>query len=698
MSGRLINHLFITLIVFIVSALFSPLFAFDNFNEMVGRGSVGTPLFVRAAVAGSDEKALKSDYFILKAFKDGGHGVCVEMSALASDAVCGIDAFKSSPVDTLEIYFYRSSGAKLKKSGVALEIPRTHKLFDCKDYSIYYAANDFANPYNDRGRIYAYIKNASRDNFKAKLSFLLDKFKEFGIEITPRETPDDTQFISEAGSPQYLIIPGDGADETFNAPSFYPSTFVMPRKTGFGDDDRAALNLLCGIISQGFLSSSRARLYSASGAPLKKWNIETGNDDRVFLSYGPGITYSDPDSCMFIFSPDVLFLNDIEFADRDTFFFKARINERDALSESWYSSFNENTPSVNQEIKSAISDFNRENKLETAAGRIDYIKNLDDFWLAEGLFKVSPLAGALYEKYNNEVKIADLVLIDRFAECLTAPAGLAKKITDALYKKYKIKYIAGLPVQDFILSAFEMKDYRPAGVKTDMPLRFAYFEYILREARRPEFLALISARRAGDLYSYLRILYAAAAELKTITSSSELKTSRNLRRKLKKLTPASPLYAAYLRQYRWWLDPPADKTAAAVDISPIDGARLGKIASELVAALENVSGSAARVTVKISYAAREDLVKYFIFKDGELIVDYTFLSMIHYKCGLDGVYHILSHELAADLYPDRDAFALSKKALAILNKAPDYPKLFDALELCGERRNFIINRYKLDLH
>ncbi len=401
---------------------------------------------------------------------------------------------------------------------------------------------------------------------------------------------------------------------------------------------------------------------------------------------------------MFIFSADVLFINDIEFADRDTFFFKARVYKRDALSETWYSSYNSNTSLLNEEIKTSIKRFNRDNKLDTADGRLEYIKDLDDFWLAEGLFKVSPLACALYEKYNNEVKIADLVLIDRFAECLAAPAGLAEKIAAALENDHKINYIAGLPVRDFIFGAFDMKDYRPDGAKTDMPLRYAYFEYILREARRPEFLALINARLAGDLYSYLRILHAAAGDLKNITASPELKTSRNLRRKLRKLTPASLLYGAYLKQYRWWLAPSADKAAAALEISPIDGARLDKIVSELSAALESASGEAARFTVKPRYASREDYAKYFIYKDGELIIDYTFLSMIYYKCRLDGVYHILSHELASDLYPGRDAFALSKKTLAILNKTPDYQKLFDALELCGQRRNFIISRYKLDSH
>jgi hypothetical protein len=729
--GLIINYLVILLFASAAAATFSPLLAFDNsceitsgvlraaskslyseskvpadesaefypasdyFDKIISHNAVGTPLFVSARPGGSAKNALKRDYFILRAFNEGG-GMSVELSAHAAAEVSELEAFRSLTFDTLEIYFYRNAGEKLKKSGVALEIPRTIKISGSGDYSIYYAADDSTNPYNDRGRIYAYIRNASRDNFRAKLYYLLDKFKDCGIEITPQRPPLNHRFISDAGSPQYLIIP-EGADEILNAPLFYPSTFVMPRKTGFGDNGEAAVKLLCDIISQGFLSSSRARLYSGSGAPLKKWNVEAGNDDRVFLSYGPGITYSDPDSSIFIFSPDILFLNDIEFADRDTFFFKARVNKRDALSESWYSSFNENPPLMNEKIKSAIIGFNRGNNLETAAGRLEYIKNIDDFWLAEGLFKAPQIACALYEKYNNEVKVADLVLIDRFAECLAAPAGLAEKIRDSLEKEYKIKYISGLPAADFILSAFDMKDYRPDGVKTDMPLRFAYFEYILREARRPEFLALIEARRAADLYSYLRILHGASAELKAIAESAELKASRNLRRKLKKLNPASPLYGAYLKQYRWWLDPPADKAAAALEISPIGAARLGKIVSESSAALEKVSGAAAGCKVKPRYAAREDGARYFIFKDGELVIDYTFLSMIYYKCGLDGVYHILCHELAADLHPGLDAFVLTGKALAVLNKKPSYSKLFDALELSGERRGFITARHKLDL-
>lgn len=665
-----------------------------NFEAFYGaldeNRAAGIPLYLKGTSAEGLKRIFPKGYFLAKAV-DSGTGLCVELSASACPEAFAGEKIKNSAEETLEIFFYRGGGGRLKKSGIALAIPRALKLYDGGGYKVYFVLNAPQNPYNDRGKIYAYIKKTGCSDFGRRMAGLFKIFKELGFEIAPDFDRPSEAAVDGRGRPQSFIKGYEPRLHSDRA-AFYPSTFVMPRKTGFKAGAGEAARLLSEIIAQGYLSSSRSRLYSASGAPLKKWNFECGNDDRVFLSYGPGITYSDAESCMFVLSPEVMFLTGVEFTDRDTFYFKTRVGGRDPLSEAWHSSFNENPPELNENIKSAIVGFNRDRGLETPEGRAGYIKHLDRFWLEEGLFYTSPLASALYDKFNNEVKAADLVFLDKFAECLIADAAVCESAVAVLKKDHGIDHFAGLPAGDFVFPAYSIREYRPDGDKTDLHIRYAYLEYILREARRHEFLALALARKEKDLYSYIRILKDASAALETITSAPEYALSKKLRRALRKIPPSSPLYAAYLKRYRWWLDPPEDKSLAACEAGPIGETRLQDITREIAGALEKVSGRGAKISVRARYAKKEDYAKYIIYKDGELIIDFAFMSMVRYKCGMDGVCHLLAQELAADFRPVDDPFALAERALAALGRKPAYEELCDALRVSKERRRAVRER------
>lgn len=662
----------------------------EFYDALCENRAVGIPLYLKCASPEVLKRTIPEGYFLIKAFGPG-NGLSVELSAAAGPEAFPEEKLKNAAEETLEIYFYRNEGGRQKKSGVALAIPRVLKLYDGGVYSVYFVLNVPQNPYNDRGKIYAYIKKAGRSDFGRKIAGLFKIFEGLGFEVAPAFGGPIEGAVDGRGRPQGFIAGYDERAHSDRA-AFYPSTFVMPRKTGFKDGAGDSARLLSEIIAQGYLSSSRARLYSASGAPVKKWNYECGNDDRVFLSYGPGITYSDPESCMFVLSPDVMFLKGVEFTDRDTFYFKTRVSGRDPLSETWHSSFNENPRELNENIKSAIAGFNRAGGLETPDGRAGYIKNLDRFWLEEGLFYTSHLASALYDKFNNEVKAPDLVFLDKFGECLIADAAMCENVVAALKKDHGIDHFAGVPAGDFVFPAYSVREHRPDGDKTDLHIRYAYLEYILREARRPEFLALAHARKEKDLYSYIRILKEASAVLEKIISSPEYVLSKKLRRTLRKIPPASHLYAAYLKKYRWWLDPPEDKTLAAFETGPIGEARLQDITREIAAALEKISGPGDKISFRARYAKKDDYAKYIIYRNGELIIDFAFLSMIRYKCGTDGVYHLLAQELSANFRPGDDPFVLAERSLAVLGRKPAYEELCDAAQVSKERRRAVRER------
>ncbi|HBC74383.1 MAG: hypothetical protein A2008_13160 [Candidatus Wallbacteria bacterium GWC2_49_35] len=662
----------------------------EFYDALCENRAVGIPLYLKCASSEVLKRTIPEGYFLMKAF-DSGTGLAVEFSAAAGTEAFPEEKLKNAAEETLEIYFYRSGGGRLKKSGTALVIPRALKLHDGGGYRVYFVLKVTQNPYNDRGKIYAYIKKTDRSDFGRRIAGLFKILEGLGLEVTPEFGGPSGGSVDGRGRPQGFIA-GYAAQLHSDRAAFYPSTFVMPRKTGFKDGAGEAARLLSEIIAQGYLLSSRSRLYSASGAPVKKWNYECGNDDRVFLSYGPGITYSDPESCMFVLSPEVMFLGDVEFTDRDTFYFKPRVIGRDPLSEAWHSSFNENPREVNENIKSSVIEFNRAGGLETPEGRAGYIKNLDRFWLEEGLFYTSPLASALYDKFNNEVKAPDLVFLDKFAECLIADAAVCENVVAALKKDHGIDHFAGVPAGDFVFPAYCVREHRPDGDKTDLHIRYAYLEYILREARRPEFLALALARKEKDLYSYIRILQEASAVLEKITSSPEYAVSKKLRRTLRKIPLSSSLYAVYLEKYRWWLDPSEEKTLAAYEAGPIGEARLQNITREIAAALEKISGHAEKISVRARYAKKEDYAKYIIYKDGELIIDFAFLSMVRYRCGTDGVYHLLAQELAADFRPGDDPFALAERSLAALGRKPAYEELCNALQVSKERRRAVKER------
>lgn len=662
-------------------------FDYKGFYEGVAAdNAAGLPLYVSACLAATGARAFDEDYFMAKSFTDDDETV-MELSIKASPNILEPDIIGSSPPETLEICFRRPSKKTPKKSGVAFYIPCAVKLYDKKPLKLYFALNRLENPYLDQGRFYAFITTSGPKGFRSGLETLLRVFEEKGIKVEIAVKPSGANFVKCPGRPAEYIA-GYGASELNAGPAFYPSTFFMPRKSGSSTDSASAAHLIAEAVSRGYLSSARERLYSAAGAPVQKWNSEVGNDGRVFLSYGPGITYADPESAMFILSPEVLFLRDVEFTERDTFYFKPAVMGRDPLSEAWTSSFNENTTLFNRKIKSYIDGFNSANKLDTPAGRSGYFKKIDAFWLEEGLFYTSQLASALYEKFNNEVKVAGVVSLDVFGECVVAGPQICEKLVEEIKTRHQKEYFAGLPVQDFVFGAYPISDYRPDGVKTDMPLRYAYLEYILREARRPEFLALAAARESRDLYAYLRIIKGASADLKNIISSPGYFYSRRLRRTLKKLVPGSAAYAGYLDEYRWWKKPGNEAVKKASEIGPLDEAALERIAAAAAGALAK-TGADIPEGLKIRYAKPMDFARYVIFSECECVIDRTFLSMIYYKCGIDGVYHLISHELAARYCAQSEVFEKSEAALAMIGKRPVYEELFDAMNFSNERRRAV---------
>ncbi len=394
-------------------------FDFKSFYEGVAAdNAAGLPLYVRAVQTETGARAFDDDYFMAKSFNCDGATV-MELSVKSSSDIFEPDLIGRHRIETLEIYFQRPSKKRLKKSGIAFYIPSAVKLYDRHPVKLYFALNRPENPYLDRGRFYAFISAGNCGEWRSGFEKMLSVFEEQGIKIEITGKLSGKNFIKCPGRPAEYMAGYSGA-ELSAGPAFYPSTFFMPRKSGSSTDIASAANLIGAAISKGYLSSARERLYSPAGAQVQKWNSEVGNDGRVFLSYGPGITYADPEAAMFILSPEVLYLSDIEFADRDTFYFKPAVMGRDPLSEAWTSSFNENTAPVNRKIKSYIDGFNSANKLGTPAGRSEYFKKIDAFWLEEGLFYTSQLASALYEKFNNEAKVACVVSLDSFGECVVA--------------------------------------------------------------------------------------------------------------------------------------------------------------------------------------------------------------------------------------------------------------------------------------
>lgn len=656
------------------------------FDVIAADGALGVPLFVRSVSDDKIEEIFPDGYLTVRAIPGKGP-VDIEFSAACGPAAIGAVRPESYGEETLEIFFYRKAGAVPKKSGVAVAVPRAIKLADGGGLRVWLALDAPENPYNDRKKLYAYAFGVTRGNFERRVAGLFKELRAAGIAVEPDPGPKEQATPGWKGRPVRFVEGFSGA-EASRAAAFYPSTFVMPRKTGFGPGGTEEAALLAEIIAQGYLSSARDRFYSAAGAPVRRWNYECGNEDRVFLTYGPGITYSDPGACMFVFSPAVMYIAGAELADRDTFYFKPRLYGRDPLSESWHSSFNENPSQVNEKIKKKIEEFNRAGGLGTAAGRAAYIEKLDRFWLEEGLFYQSPLSCALYEKFNNEVKLPGQAPLRPFAECVITGPDPAAALAAALREKYGVSHYAGVPLEEFIFPAFPVGEYRPDGTKTDLHMRYAYLEYVLREARRPEYLALRLARERRDVYSYLRIIRKASGALGAITESRDYGISRQLRDSLRRITPGTPLYRARLKQYMWWLDPPEDKKAAALEEGPIDDRRLSAIAGEVSRAIEKACG-AREIKITARYAAREDCAKYVIFEGDTLAVDFTFLSLVRFKCGMDGVYHLLAHEIASGRLTGADPFAVSAASLEFLGRKPAYEELFDALGLSKERRRAI---------
>jgi len=484
----------------------------------------------------------------------------------------------------------------------------------------------------------------------------------------------------------------DGADGTsgfsgFNGfkdlKSLYLSTFIMPRKTAAASAPEDGAAMLANLLKHGYLASLRARAISSLGKSVASYHLDIGNETRVFLSYGPGITYKDRNSPLMIFSPAPVFIESTELLDRDSFYFKARIKERDPLSEAWYSAVDDESREIGHDLRLAIDSFLNKNGLGTFKGRLSYIKKLNDLFAREGLCYKKNLSSALYDEYNNEVKVEDILSVEKFAECLIVPDALRKNILEALDKE-GVRSIAGLPAESFIISSIDLK-----GNETCENLD--YITYFLRECRAPEYPAIKKAQVENDIYAVMRICESIRGErLLELIGGAGLKNSRALREKLRELQKnKSGLYESYLKRYEWWKAPDERTAAEALKIGVFTKEGIGTIFSEIKkAAAINLNKTAAEMNVRLAKPAEN--IRYLKQKNGEFIIDAGFLSYIRYKCGMDGVYHMIAHEYLTGFYKPREIYPAVEKIMKALGKKACFKELSEAMELSGQRRERVI--------
>jgi|GEM_PF-4095214 len=585
---------------------------------------------------------------------------------------------------------------KLVRKGEGFLIPETWTA-SFSDFKIDLVPPVFPNPKNDQACVYITIRGISKENIQEKITRAVAELGKIGIPISFASHVCRDLFMREKGFPQKYL------DEiyTIEAPwpsILYPCTFIMPGKTGFGNDLQKHQDLLMRIFQQGFLSSARERLNSFSGAPVREFDLHMGNESPLYLSYGSGITYAAPESYCLIVSPRVAFLEGARVLDRASLFFRARLFHRDPLSEAWFSSYEAAPPELFAAIRRKIDRFFDETEQNTLDGRRRLFRRLDDFYSKQGLMDTSGLSCALYEEANNAIRIPDALFIEDFGECLILPSEEERQtFLAAMKKSFVSSKVCGLPLEDFLISAPQVDTFRPDGTRTGVKFKIAYVEYLFREARRPEYLAMMAARQKGDSETLIRIAESLGSILKEILGSKELEESRKLRDLLRS-TPSKEIaeYSRILERYRWWKSPTAQLEAQARAIGPMDRAFLQGILDEVREAVKRTIGRSSPVMrIDFSTPGTPEETRYIGRSGGNLSVNFKFLSGVRMATGLDGIYHIIVQESLIDLVPDEILYGEVINVMNSLGHAPCFEALAEFMELSIPRKNVIMERVKM---
>jgi len=669
----------------------------ELFEKMRESSGAGFPLFVSSR-SFEETDVIKGGAVVLKALPPEYSAVEVRVP-VKKEIFQKIDirGFEKAPLEMR--YFRRGEKGALREAGTAFTIPRTFLKKYADGATVYFVEDNIENPYDDRCSIYAYIKCERPENFQTAFFGLLEKLNDMGVVIKIEKNLFSNLYINETARPQKFLneIYTKGADlrnarggadrgaglsdpNGFNSiKNLYLSTFIMPRKTAAASAPEDAAATLANLLKHGYLASLRARAVSSLGKPVASYHLDIGNESRVFLSYGPGITYKDRGAPLMIFSPAPAFIESTELLDRDSFYFKSRIKARDPLSEAWYSAVDDESRELGRDLRAAIDSFIKDNGLGTFNGRISYFKKLDAIFAREGLSYKKSLASALCEEFNNEVKVEDILSVEKFAECLIVPGKLRKKILETLEKE-GIKKVAGLPAGRFVISAIEIKGAENCA-------NLDYITYFLRECRAPEYLAIKKAEAENDIYAVMSICESVRGErLIGLIESAGLKNSRALREKLRELQKnKSGLYESYLKRYEWWTAPDERTAAEALNIGPFTKESVGTIFAGIKKAAElSLNKTGSEMDVRLAKPAEN--IRYLKQKNGEFIIDSEFLSYIRYKCGMDGVYHLIAHEYLTGFYGPREIYPAVEKIMKALGKKACFKELSEAMELSGQRR------------